>query len=187
MLNRPAKYLLWSQISLYGFLAVCTVLLPQFLFNRNEGGVSNYGIHAKTITPYSLGFGLCAVFIFQAARVLPPKTKSYSTVRKVLALLSLLCLFAVVSTYTYKLAPLLKNIHQISAILLFFAEFFIGLWFGLSLHKDKLNLTLLGLEVFGVVLGALTFFGFLHVLFIAEVGAGIAFGVLMTRTIQKIT
>jgi hypothetical protein len=179
--------LLWSQVSLYGFLAVCTILLPQFLFNRNEGGVSNYGVHSRTIITYSLSFGLCAGFIFLAARSLPAKTRSYNSVKALLNLIASLCLFAVISTYTYKLTPVLKNIHQISAILLFFAEFFIGIWFGLKLYRDRINVILLSIEVLGVILGALTFFGVLHVLFIAEVGAGIAFGALMIRTINKIS
>jgi hypothetical protein len=186
MNSKSVRYAFWSQLSLYGFLAVCTALMPQFLFSRNEGGVSNYGIYARTIIPYSLAFGLCGIFLLSAARNLPRKTKLYRSVRNILWLVAGLSFFAVLTTYTYKLTPFLKHIHEVSAISLFFAEFFIGLWFALKLYRDRLNLLLLALEAVFIALGALTFFGFLHVLFIAEVGTGIAFGALMVRTISRL-
>src|SRR5437762_574500 len=100
MWNKASKYLLASQISLYGFLTICTLLMPQFLFERDQGGISNFGIHSLTVVPYSLGFGLCAIFILLAANSLPISIKSYSAVKRALFAVAGLCVLAVFSTYT---------------------------------------------------------------------------------------
>jgi len=48
-----ARDLLVSQCTFFAFLALCIVLMPGILFRRNEGGMSNYGIHTVTVIPYS--------------------------------------------------------------------------------------------------------------------------------------
>jgi hypothetical protein len=48
-------------------IGVCVAILPHFLFERNEGGISNYGIHASTAVFYTLAFSLSAGLLLRAA------------------------------------------------------------------------------------------------------------------------
>jgi len=143
---------------------LCTLLQPQFLFEHNEGGVSNFGIHALTVVPYSLAFGLSSLFLALAARALPSKT-----VRRLLYILGTLQIFVLASTYPYKLNRSLDNLHILAAIALFVAELAVGVWFAFFLRKNTANLALLGLQTLGFLLALLTLVGWLHVLMVRTV------------------
>src|SRR5687768_5459989 len=58
---------LCSQLALAGALAVCVPLMPDFLFSSTMGGVSNYGVHARTVVPYSAGIVISAGLLLTAA------------------------------------------------------------------------------------------------------------------------
>lgn len=183
-MHRPnaAQLILLSQICLYGFLAICTALLPHYLFERNEGGVSNFGVHARTIVPYSLGLGLGGVLLVIAGFVAARPSKQQRQFRIVLRTLGILLLIALASTYPYKLSNFFGIIHIAAFQLLFAAQLLGGAWITLFIYKNALGRFFLGLQLLGFAFGVLTLFGVLHVLFVAQMLSGMAFGYLIVKS-----
>jgi hypothetical protein len=180
--NTAVRYLFLSQCCLYGFLLLCTILMPHFLFERNEGGASNYGVHALTVIPYTLAFGFGGLLLIKAARTVPITAPARKRLRSVLTLLGVLLLIVLATTYPYKLNASLDKLHIFSAQLLFVAELAAGAWFASLLQRGAINLLLFAVQTIGSILALLTVLGLLHVLFVAQIIAGVAFAALMIRT-----
>jgi hypothetical protein len=184
--QRAIRYAFLSQLSLWGFLTVCTILMPHFLFERNEGGVSNYGVHALTVVPYTLAFGLGGSLMLAAARTIPQNIKtSRREVQIVLSTLGCLLLLVLLTTYPYKVNRSLDNLHIFTSILFFVAELFAAVWIVTRLVADRANITLLTIQIFGSLLSLLTLMGRLHVLFISQFVVGLSFGWLLVRTLSQ--
>jgi len=185
-MNRTARLIMLGQLSLFLCLSICFLLIPHFLFESDEGGVSNYGTYARTIVPYTLGFGVCGVLTIRAALSLP-KGSSYRTLRRALILLGALYLLELFSTYPYKVNDIFNNIHVfISAVSALYCMA-IGIWFALSVARNPVNITLMLVQSLGFVVAALTYLSYLHVLFIAEMFTGAIFGVLLVHTVGEVT
>jgi hypothetical protein len=187
MASKAARSVRYGQLMFAGGLLLCLALMPHFLFERNEGGVSNYGVHALTVVPYTVAFGAFSLSLLSAARSLPPTTRSASAIRRCLTLLAGLLFLALVSTYPYKLNHVLDNVHIAAAIALVMAEVIVGGWFVLRLARDRLNLVFYGVQLIGFGLSFLTFIGSLHVLFASQLVMSLGFGVVLVRTIAHLT
>ena len=183
--NKAARYLALSQLSLFGFLALCTVIMPSFLFKHHEGGASNYGVHNTTIVPYTLAFLLCSICIVRAARVLADAAQLK---RFVYALYALACLFLLVliTTYPYKINNFLDNLHIGTAIVLFYFETGMAIWMALVLLKDKLSITLLAVEIIGFLMASFSLWGGLHILFVAQIITALSFGTLLVHAGRRL-
>ncbi|MGA3150323.1 MAG: hypothetical protein ABSD10_01725 [Candidatus Saccharimonadales bacterium] len=181
MANKVVRYLVLSQLSLFIFLGTCIALLPRFLFERNEGGVSNYGVHAATIVPYSLAFLLCGVFILQAARYIPRTTQSLNCLRYALYALAGLLFLVLATTYPYKINSTLRIIHIISGVMIFCFEMVMAVWLVMVLVKDRVNISLLAAQLVGFFIAFFTLIGAAHLLFVAQSITGMAFGALLIR------
>jgi uncharacterized membrane protein len=185
MQRKATRLVLLSQLCLNGFLLVCTLLMPQFLFERDEGGVSNFGVHALTVVPFSLAFGLGGALLLLAVRGIPRRSKTRQReLQSVLSLLGALLFLVLVTTYPYKVNRFFDNLHIAAAILLFVAELAAGAWFAVS-RNDTLNLTLFAVQIVGSLAALLTLAGVLHVLFVAQLLAGLSFGALLVRTVSQ--
>jgi hypothetical protein len=184
--NRVAKYLILSQLVLLIFLIVCTALLPGFLFSHNEGGMSNYGVHAKTIVPYTLGFLLCSICIGQAARLLPHTTKVLRIFRRDLYAAACLFLFVLITTYPYQINTLFGDLHLAATIAIFWFQTGLAVWMTFIVLKDKLSLSIFALELVGFSLAFLTFLTIVHLLFVSQIITGATFGILLVRTGQRL-
>jgi len=178
---------LLGQASLFGFLLICLALTPHFLLEYNEGGVSNYGLYAKTVVPYTLAFGLCGSLTLLAARFIPKGIASYKTLRISLAALGILLIIVLVSTYPYKVNNALNVIHVDVGTALAFLELGLGMWFALVLARDLKNIAFFAVQVIGFGLGVLTHFGVIHILFITEMLTSFAFGIVLVRTVVRLT
>jgi hypothetical protein len=184
MTSKAARYVLWGQISLFGWLLICFLLIPHFLLESNEGGVSNYGLYLKTVVPYTLAFGLGGGLTLRAACLLPTSA-SYRPLRRTLIFLGVWLLVILLSTYPYKLNNTFNDLHLGAGILLFIAETLLAGWFALVLASDTANRLLWTAQLVGFSLAGLTFFGVLHVLFIAQMLNSAAFGALLVRTVTN--
>lgn len=179
------RLLILAQLILWAFLFICFLLIPHYLLERNEGGLSNYGVYARTIVPYTLAFGLCGLLSLQAARVLSPKIERRRELRWMLAGFGWLCLFVLESTYLYQVNGVLDDIHIVAGIVLFVFETAAALWLGWVYPRDWLQDFWLVVQLFGFILSVLTFAGHLHILFIAEIMTGLGFGVLLAQTAKS--
>jgi hypothetical protein len=184
-MNHAARLVMFAQLSLFLCLFACFLLMPHFLFESNEGGVSNYGTYARTVIPYTIGFALCGVLTIRAAFSLP-KEASYRTLQRVLLLLGTLYLLELLSTYAYKLNNTFNNVHVYISVISAAYCMAIGVWLALSIARNAVNVSLVLVQSLGFVVAGLTYLGYLHVLFIAEMGTGVVFGTLLVCAIREV-
>jgi len=177
--RRIPRYLLLSQISFFALLAVCLAIFPRFLFARDEGGVSNYGVKASTEIPFTLAFLLCSIFILKAAHITPTTPPILERFRKALFTLAALFLLLLASTFPYKINVLLKDIHIITGVLLISFELAMSVWLTVSIVTNRTSVLLLAIQASGCLLALITLVGLLHLLFLAQLIASAAFGVLL--------
>ena len=173
------KYLLLSQLYLGLSVTICLILLPHFLFSKNEGGMSNYGVHLKTVFPYSLGLLLTSFYAARAATVIKDKS---SALRKLLLSYAAVLLLVLITTYGYKRNVYLKNSHIAITIVFFWFELLSAIWLSKKFLSDKINIALVGVQFIGLVIGSLTFYGSLHLLFVAQLLTIIPFGIILVRS-----
>jgi hypothetical protein len=182
-MRSPVRLLLIAQLCLFACLLLCVLLIPHFLFESNEGGVSNYGTYAKTIIPYTLGFGVCGLLTLRAAVLYP----GGNTVRRMLIILGILYLLVLCSTYPYKLDTLYDNLHQAVGTALVLYTVLLGAWLLVFKAHSVVTLMLFTAQLIGFLLAVCTFFGLIHVLFIAELLESTAFGALLVTVMEQIT
>jgi hypothetical protein len=185
--SRASRYATLSQISLAAFSALCVAMHPGLVLKWNEGGFSNYGIHIKTVIPYSLAFGLCAFFAFRAASSLSKEDPSVRALRHLLGAYGVLMLFTLASTYPYKLNTPLKDIHTAVGIVTLLFEPISSAWMYASRRGLKWDGFLLATALVGLILAVVDLAGILHVLFLAQVFTGVGFGFLLVRTVSGVS
>ncbi len=187
MNSRTARHIAIGQICFGFFIAVCVALHPGFVLKWNEGGMSNYGVHAKTVVPYTLALGLVAGFSYSAARWIDRSDAVSARLRRVLVVYGWLVVAVLVSTYFYSLNTTLRDVHMtIGTGLTAFAAGASWWMYRLS-GGHALDAALLGVQLLGDVLALATLVGALHVLFASEVLAWVGYGSLLVRTGRRVS
>src|ERR1700691_2171444 len=64
---RAVSNMVRGEVAFLIFTGVCIALHPGFVMNRNEGGLSDYGVHIKTVVPYTLSLLLLIAYNLRAA------------------------------------------------------------------------------------------------------------------------
>jgi len=172
-----------GQIGFAVGIAVCVALSPHLVLHSNEGGISNFGVHAKTVAPYTVALALPGLLTYRASRLVGSHSPAHG-LRNVLAVYSGLILLTLLTTYTYKIDSPLKVVHVGVGVLLTVFEMGAALWMCRETHA------LYGVAVVqcvGFVLAALTIVGVLHLLFVTQLMVGVAFAVIMVRTCLILT
>jgi hypothetical protein len=182
--SAATKNVALGQISFLLFIAVCVALHPGFVLKANEGGMSNYGVHAKTVLPYTLALGLAGGLSLRATRTLHQSSIRLRHVRRLLNTYGALILLTLVTTYGYTLNTALKDLHIGVGILITVFEFVASLWIYRQLRSLRLVLVV---AISGFALAVLTFFGALHVLFLTQLLFGGSFALLLVRFTQETT
>lgn len=183
-MQRATRHLFYGQLALFVGLLICLLLVPHFLFEKNEGGISNYGTITETILPFSLGFGLCGLFTMAATAALPRTLAVYKQLHGALLVLGVCYFLVLFSTYPYKVNGFLDNLHVYAGVALVIWDMCFGGWLIFVLTRDRLDRALFAAQSIGFVLAALTYTGLLHTLFIAESLVSAAFGVLLVRSVR---
>jgi hypothetical protein len=181
---RATQYVAWSQIGFAFFLAVCVALHPGVVFKVNEGGMSNYGVHAQTAVPYTLALVSAAGLTSWAARLFRVTTSTARQFRTLLHTYSWLILLALVTTYGYTLNATLKDVHVAVGVATILFESVASLWLYRTVRSLR---AVLIVQLLGLMLAALTFFGALHLLFLSQILTGGAFALLLVHTCQHVT
>jgi hypothetical protein len=170
------KYLWLSQVSLFGGLLICCLILPHVA--TTGGGVSNFGNHKSTIVLYTLSFSLSALFLCMAARLLLRKSPSLRRMAGLLLLLALLNVLVLVSTFPRNINATYFDLHNDLAIILFVYEFALSVWFVLRRTSSR-AVSIFLIEFIGSMIGLLTILKFFHLLFIGQAIGGLGFGLLL--------
>jgi heme/copper-type cytochrome/quinol oxidase subunit 4 len=182
MKPRVGAYVAYGQISLAVFLALCVALHPGFVLKANEGGMSNYGIHAKTAAAYTLALGLPALFSFLAARLITTSQGPQRRLRLLLGTYVGLVILTLLSTYVYSFNTVLKDLHIVFGSALTVFESAASIWMFVALGRRSTDGVLLAVQILGFVVEVLTFAGLWHVLFFSEVLTSGAYAILLVRT-----
>jgi len=173
-----------GQISFALFIAICVALHPGFVLKADEGGMSNYGVHAKTVLPYTLALALAAGFSFRAASALHGQPTSHRRLVQLLIAYGALVALTLVTTYGYTLNTELKDLHLGVGVVVTIFEFVASLWMYRELRSLRL---VVAVELCGFLLATLTFFGILHVLFLTQLLIGGSFALFLVTTARKLT
>lgn len=184
---KPAKTILVGQAVFTIGIVLCTVLMPQFLFAHDEGGISNFGTHALTILPFTLAFIGVGLSLVIAASTLPLRSRGLPTARELLLLLGSLTLLTAVSTYSYRSGGLLHALHLILSQLLFIVEIPSAAWFWSRTKKVKTVSIFFVLYVLGVIASILAITGALRVLFVAEMLSSISLGCMLAYAVEELS
>lgn len=184
-MHRSIRLVLAAQVNLVSWLLVCILLSSQYLLQSDEGGISNYGAHVRTVLPYSLAFLVSAWCVYRAGRSLPVETRQRSQLVRLLSVVAGLYVVVLGSTYLYQRDSLFRDAHAMSSALLAVFELATGLWLVRTLLGDWLQYAAFGLLFTGFMLGVLTAQGWLHLLFVAEFTIGSAYGVLLVRAVRQ--
>jgi hypothetical protein len=173
-----------GQVSFAFFIAICVALHPGFVLKSNEGGLSNFGVHTKTVLPYSLALALAAGFSLRAASLLRGQTTSSLRVARLLRTYGALIVLTLVTTYGYTLNTGLKDLHVGVGVVITVFEFVASLW----MYRELRSLHLVAVvELCGFVLAVLTFFGVLHVLFLTQLLIGGSFALFLVKATRTLT
>jgi hypothetical protein len=60
----------------------------------------------------------------------------------------------------------------------------VSFWLALVIYKDKLNMLILVIQLIGFLTAFFTLIGVLHLLFVSQIVASLAFGALLIRSIN---
>ena len=182
-LTKVTRYVLLGQVCLIGGLAVCYLLRPELL--RSAGGLSNYGVYRQTVIPYTLAFGLGGLFTwlaaFQARRARPAPAR----LPAILIILAALFLIVLLSTYAYKHGYVLNTFHRGCAIGLFVYEIATSIWLTASGRRNWSAWLLLTVFLGGCLVSLLSLLNVIHVLFIGQSLAGVAFAFLLVKAVNQ--
>jgi hypothetical protein len=184
--NKVYNNVLIGQLLLFFFLFVCLALIPHFLFETNEGGISNYAIYAKTVVPFSLSTISGALFALIACQHLGDKPEASKKLKLYLRIWAFFALISLISTYPYKLSPILGHIHEYIAILFVFYEIWFAGWMTFRLIKDNFNFLAWSFQIVGFIFGILNNFGVVHILFVVEVWEGLAFALILVHSCKNV-
>ena len=172
-----------GQWGLLILLSLAVSLHPEFVARWNEVGLSNYGVHLRTIVPYTLALGLGGGSAVASARSMDASDRTTRRLRFVLGVYGTLVLLILASTYGYRVSPSLRLAHI--AINVVTALFLTGAspWLFARVPLQS-NAFWLAAEMTGFVLAVVDFVNLLHVLFLAQLLIGVGFGVLMVRAVR---
>jgi hypothetical protein len=187
VLGRKAalRYVVVGEIAFLFFLGICVALHPGFVLKRDEGGMSNYGLHAKTALPYTLALASLSFCSIRAAL-------SYSgygstrTPRLVTLGYGVIVAAVLLSTYAYSANAVLTDIHfGLGAVLVGFTGVS-ALWMSTQGKTSVWVVVLLGVQLCGDAGALLATAGALHALFAAEMATNLGFSALLIRTCQRV-
>lgn len=165
---------------------ICTCLIPSYLFRADQGGISNFGTQAATVIPYSLAFIGGGLLLIAAGTKVNIKSAHSMGARTALLVVGALNIAVAITTYTYKLSSELALLHQYSALALFLAELPIAVWFAFSASGSATTRRWFVVFASGFGLAALTYFGLLHVLFVAEAVTAAGFALVCVSTLSTL-
>ena len=183
---RASSYVVRGEITFLFFTAVSVALHPGFVLKRNEGGMSDYGSHIKTVVPYTLALLCLALYSHRAALLYRGGDERAKGLRTLLRAYSAVVFFVLLSTYVYTLNSVLKDLHFAVGTALIVVVGVGSLWMYRQWPASKGVGLLLSIQLVADVLSLLTVVGMLHVLFLSEILANVAFAAILIGTCRRV-
>lgn len=171
-----------GRLVLVAGLLVCSVIMPEFFFS--EAGVSNYGVYARTVVPYSVALLGAALLTWRATRKLSGQGDNSELVLG-LCIYAILLVLMMLSTYPYQLSPILDGVHRLIGTVLMLWMLGFGWWL-VQRHPSRASCVMFAGAFVGSLVSYLSVVGLLWSLFAGQVMAVAAFGALVTHTIARV-
>jgi hypothetical protein len=182
---RAVRWVIFGEVAFLFFMSVSVALHPGFVLARREGGISQYGVHAKTAVLYTLAWAALAGSNMRAARVCGGSGACSEKMRKLLLFYSGAIFLVLISTYFYSLDAVLKYIHYgFGAILVTFMSV-AAYWLSRQLVDVSWARAVLWVQVLGSLAALCSIVGLLHVLFCAESISNVGCAVLLAKTCSR--
>ncbi len=177
-LATAARSVAGGQSVFVGGLLLCVALDPHLVLKASEVGVSNFGVHATTVVPYSAAFVGSVIGLARASlHVRRPYAGAFVACA--------LCYgAALVTTYPYHLDAGLTELHDATGIVTMVASFGLG---ALALARERRLAPVVALHLAGLAVGAMTLVGAWHLLFLAQVSTSVAFSVEAVVLAQRVS
>lgn len=180
------QHVAFGQIALGLSLFICLLLVPHYLLATNQGGVSNYGTNNTTRILFVFGFGAAALGMFVGATKLPAGPKYARGMKLSMYMLSVLYVLVLLSTFSYKSGAFEKQLHELSALVLFIVMLYQAVQIRFMSADDRRLQIAFIIFCAGWLAGILTAFEVLHVLFTAQILCGVSFGYMLTRILGRV-
>jgi hypothetical protein len=176
------RWVVIGEVAFLFFMGLSVALHPGYVLARREGGISEYGVHAKTALLYTIAWTALAGSNMRAARVCGGRGVCSNTVRKLLLFYSAAIFLVLVSTYFYSLDAVLRDIHYgFGAVLVTFMSV-AAYWSYRQLPDVHWARAMLWVQVLGSLAALLSIVGALHVLFGAESISNVGCAILLAKT-----
>ena len=185
-LSRAVTYVVRGEVLFLFFTAVSVALHPGFVIARDEGGMSNYGLHLKTAVPYTLALALLVLYSARAASIYEGGNQRTRRLRQLILAYSAVVFSILLSTYFYSLNEALTDIHFSLGTALIAVVGVGSIWMYQLWPATSATRTLLALQLSGDVLALLTVVGTLHLLFLTEILSNVAFATLLIQTCRRV-
>lgn len=154
---------------------------PSVFFTLNQGGVSNYATVLTTAPFFSIGFlGFAACLVKAASRI------NEASFQIILRTLGIGYILLVASTYPYKLNPVFENIHIFIAGLFGLYQYAVCSMLAKQSGLNLLTGLFTAFACASLVIGLLTMFDVVRLLFTSQLLLGIAIGGLLIHKSSRI-
>jgi hypothetical protein len=152
-----------------------------YLVAANEGGISNFGVHAVTVVPYTVAFLGAAGLLAAAARGVGARTPTLRRLAGALRVLAAALVVVLASTYGYKATAWLHDAHVAVAVAATVAEAAIATWLVAAVSRGPADRGALAVQLGAVLLAGCSLAGWVHVLLAAQLTDAVAFAVVVVR------
>jgi hypothetical protein len=169
-----------SQSTFVLFLSLCVAVRPSFTIKRDEGGLSNYGIHAVTVAPYTIAFVACVTGALIGSYRCDATGISRSLSRGLRVYGSLMGA-VLVSTYFYSLDSPLRILHVTIGSIALTVTMVWSFWLYRQTMRAAIDRVATAVSVVGYFVAAITIAGGWHLLFIGQAGECVGFAVILIR------
>ncbi|MGH3733102.1 MAG: hypothetical protein ACRDVC_06985 [Acidimicrobiales bacterium] len=185
--NRADRFVVRGQICFALFIVVCVAIHPGFVLKWNEGGMSDYGSHIKTVLPYTVALLGLAEFSRRAAALYRQNDRTTRRLRGVLYAYSAIVIIMLVSTYVYTLDLALRDLHFGLGTALILFEVASSFWMFRLFRRFVWDGIFLAMQLAGSALCLVTILGALHLLFFGEALTGVGFAGLLIHVSRCIS
>jgi len=183
---RVVSNMVRGEVAFLFFTGVCIALHPGFVLKANEGGLSDYGVHLKTVIPYTLSLALLVGFNLRAASLVSDGDQRSRRLRLLLLTYCSVLTLVMLSTYVYTLNGVLRDLHFGVGVVLVVVVTAGSLWLYRLWPPSLIASLFLIVQITGAVLNLVTTLGALHVLFAAEMLSNIGFALILIRSGRRI-
>jgi hypothetical protein len=181
MRSREVRLVALGQATYLAGLGVCLAIRPGYLTSADEGGISNFGVHAVTVVPFTFAFLGAAALLAIAARATVPSNDLERRFAAALWALAAILVVVLASTYGYQRAAWLRALHIDLAIAGTVVQALLACWLVARVRHGVPDFAALVAMTAALALAGCSLAGVVHVLLATQLAGALAFGVLLVR------